>query len=539
MHDKTLKIIYKWLNQANYKISLTQLQRQFLSHPDVGTLSSITDTLNDFNIANKAAQIEAASLNQLTEPFIAFIKNQQIEQFVLVSFTQNNSFSIYNGKDETFTLSFNEFAKIFGGIIIAIDKQAKTINHYSQVVHFIIPSALTVSFFATLFIQVPFELSTILFIILTLAGCTFSALLFAHTLGIKNDFFNRFCTISKNSSCNSVLQSDAAKINKYVSLTDAGVIYFSFQLLSQLILKPDNSLLYAIGIVAATFSFYSVYQQAIVIKRWCPLCLGVVAVLLLQGIISLIHFNYTAITGARIISSLFLLLLTCIGWYYFKNIFTKSRKLHQTETDLLSFKRNYHLFLPFYKSGIPVDSTVIDNQEQIIIGNESAPVYITLITNPLCEACQKAHKILTELHNQYQEQIAIRLIFYVPYQNLSDPRTMIAGWLVEEYFKDRIKGIETVENWYRKPDVKAYDNLRLPIDIIKKQQYFLKTHSEWCVEQRLTLTPLLLINNKLIPLIYRTEDVRFHIEAVIEYEQNKEYENNKSFQSTKVLVDNT
>lgn len=136
MHDKTLKIIYKWLNQANYKISLTQLQTQFLSHPDVGTLSSITDTLNDFNIANQAAQIEAASLNQLTEPFIAFIKNQQIEQFVLVSFTQNNSFSIYNGKDETFTLSFNEFAKIFGGIIIAIDKQAKTINHYSQVVHY-------------------------------------------------------------------------------------------------------------------------------------------------------------------------------------------------------------------------------------------------------------------------------------------------------------------------------------------------------------------------------------------------------------------
>lgn len=518
---------------------MSELQRQFLSHPDVGTLSSITDTLTDFNVANQAAQIEAASLNQLTEPFIAFFKNQQIEQFVLVSFTQNNSFSIYNGKDETFTLSFNEFATIFGGIIIAIDKQAKTIKHYSQVVHFIIPSALTVSFFAILFIQVPFELSTILFIILTLAGCTFSALLFAHTLGINNNFLNRFCTISKNSSCNSVLQSDAARINKYVSLTDVGVIYFSFQLLSQLILKPDNSLLYAIGIVAATFSFYSVYQQAIVIKKWCPLCLSVVAVLLLQGIISFIHFNYTAITGATIISSLFLLLLTCIGWYYFKNIFTKSRKLHQTETDLLSFKRNYHLFLPFYKSEIPVDTNVIDIQEQVIIGNESAPVCITLITNPLCEACQKAHKLLTEFHNQYQEQIAIRLIFYVPHQNLNDPRTMIAGWLVEEYLKDRTKGEKLIENWYRKPDLNALDKLRLPIDVIKKQQKFLKTHSEYCVEQRLTLTPLLLINNKLFPLIYRTEDLQFHIEAVIEYEKAREFESREFFQSTKVLVDNT
>lgn len=539
MHDKTLKIIYKWLNQANYKISLTQLQRQFLSHPDVGTLSSITDTLNDFKIANQAAQIEAASLNQLIEPFIAFIKNQQIEQFVLVSFTQNNSFSIYNGKDETFTLSFNEFAKIFGGIIIAIDKQAKTVYDFSYFVRFIIPYVLIVALCVILFLQMPFTISNVLFEILTLAGCTFSTLLFAHTLGIKNDFLNRFCTISKNSSCNSVLQSDAAKINKYVSLTDAGVIYFSFQLLSQLILKPDNSLLYAIGIVAATFSFYSVYQQAIVIKRWCPLCLGVVVVLIMQGLIGIIHFSFAAITTAEIISSFFIILLASIGWYYFKDIFTKSRKLHHAETDLLSFKRNYHLFLPFYKSGIPVDSTVIDNQEQIIIGNESAPIYITLITNPLCEACQKAHKFLTELQNQYLEEIAIRLIFYVPYQNLNDPRTMIAGWLVKEYFNDSTKGAEFIENWYRKPDLKAFDKLRLPIDVIKNQQYFLKTQNEWCVEQRLTLTPLLLINNKLFPLIYRTEDVRFHIEAVIEYEQSNEYETKTSIQSTTVLACNT
>ena len=518
---------------------MSELQRQFLSHPDVGTLSSITDTLTDFNVANQAAQIEAASLNQLTEPFIAFIKNQQIEQFVLVSFTQNNSFSIYNGKDETFTLSFNEFTKIFGGIIIAIDKHEKTSNNYTQVERFIIPSALIVSFCVILLIQIPYEINTVLYAILMLAGFTFSALVFANTLGVKNDFLNRFCTISKSSSCNSVLQSDAAKINKYLSLTDVGIIYFSFQLISQLIFKQDNSSLYAIGIIAASFSFYSVYQQAFVIKKWCPLCLGVVVVLLLQGVIGIINFSTNAINTIQIISLFFLLFLTSIGWHYFKNIFIKSRKLYQTQIDLLSFKRNYHLFLPSYKSEIPVDSTKIDNEERIIIGDESAPVCITFITNPFCEACQKAHQLLTKLHGQYQDHIAIRLIFYVPYLNLNDPRTMIAGWLVEEYFNDRTKGIQYIENWYRKPDIKAFDNLRLPMDIIKKQQYFLKSHSDWCVEQSLTLTPLLLINNKLFPLIYRTEDLRFHIEAVIDYEQTKEYESKKSFQSTKVLVDNT
>jgi uncharacterized membrane protein len=539
VHEKTLYIIFKWIKNANYNISMTELQRRFLSHPDVGTLSSITDTLTDFNITNQAVQIEAASLNQLTEPFIAFIKNDQIEQFVLVYPVTNNRFDIYNGKDNPYTLSFKELSTVFGGIIIAIDKKEKTSNNYTQFERFIIPSALMVSFCVIFLIQIPYEINTVLFAILTLAGFTFSALLFAHTLGVKNDILNRFCTISKSSSCNSVLQSDAAKINKYLSLTDVGIIYFSFQLISQLIFKHDNSSLYAIGIIAASFSFYSVYQQAFIIKKWCPFCLGAVVVLLLQGVIGISNFSTNAINTIQIISLFFLLFLTSIGWHYFKDIFIKSRKLYQTQIDLLSFKRNYHLFLSFYKSEIPVDSTVIDIQEQVIIGNESAPVCITLITNPLCEACQKAHQLLTELHSKYQDRIVIKIVFHVPYINLNDPRTMIAGWLVEEYLNDRTKGIQYIENWYRKPDVEAFNNLRLPINIIKKQQHFLKSHSDWCTEQRLTSTPLLLINNKLFPLVFRTEDLPFHIEAVIDYEQTKEYESKKSFQSTKVLVDNT
>ena len=538
MHEKTLNIIYKLLKQANYKISFTELERQFLSHPDVGTLRSITDTLSHFNIANKAAQIDINSLKILTEAFIVFVKSEQVEQFALVSPSLKSSFQFYNGKDKTFTLSFNDFATIFGGIIIAIDKQTKTINDYSYIVRFIIPSAWLVSFCLILFINIPFEVGAVLFTILTLVGSTFSALLFAHTLGVKNEFLTQFCTISKSNSCIRVLHSDSARINKHISLIDIGVIFFSFQLLSQLLLKHDNSLLYTLSIVAASFSFYSVYQQGFIIKKWCTLCLGVIGVLFLQGVIGFFHFNITTISITTFISSILILFFTSIGWYYFKEIFKKSRGLYQVETDLLRFKRNSHLFLSFYKSQIPVDTTVFDNQEQIIIGNESAPVCITLITNPICEACQKAHKMLTELHDQYQEQIAIRLIFYVPHQNLNDPRTMISGWLVDEYLKNRTKGLQFIENWYRKPDLKAFDNLQLPMDVIKKQQYLLKTHTEWCVEKRLTLTPLLLINNKLFPLSYRTEDLRFHIEGLVEYEQTKAYEK-KSFESTTVLVDNT
>ena len=105
MHETTTNILNKWLKQANYNISLKELKMQFLSHPDVGNLSSITDTLNHFNIDNQAVQIEADSLLQFTEPFIAFIKSDHIEQFVLVTPNASNNVDINNGKDNSFALS--------------------------------------------------------------------------------------------------------------------------------------------------------------------------------------------------------------------------------------------------------------------------------------------------------------------------------------------------------------------------------------------------------------------------------------------------
>ena len=539
MHEQTLKTIYTWLKQANYDVNLPDLQKRFLSHPDVGTLSSITDTLNDFNIANQALQIEASSIHQLTEPFIAFVQKEQSEQFVLVSPTGNNNYVIYTGNNKAFTLSLKYFSTLFSGIIIAIDKKDKTILDYKKELRFFINIVFVVSVCSLLLTQTTFELHTAAFSLLTFSGCVFSALLYAHSIGVQNNFLNRFCTISKQSNCNTVLQSDAAKINKHISLTDVGLVYFSFQLLSILFLNHGSILIHAISIPVAAFSLYSIYQQAFVIKKWCPLCLGVVGVLILQGIIATLTINLSSIRLIESISLFFLFLLTCIGWYYFKRYFTNKSKLIQTETDLLSFKRNYHLLLPFYKHENPVNDSALVTQTQIIIGNVTATVCITLITNPLCIACKHAHKVLTEIYSQYPADIAIRLVFYVPYQNPNDPRTMIADWLVDEYLNDREQGINAIEKWYNNPDVKVFDALRLPTDKIRKKKGFLQAHAEWCVQQRLTLTPLLLINNKLFPLIYRTEDVRFHIEAVLEYEKDRLVESEKSLPSTKVLVDNT
>ncbi len=539
MDQKTVNILYKLLNQAGYGIALAEIERQYLSHPDMGTVISITDTLNDFDIPNQAVQINSETVFDLTEPFIAFIQKDQTEQFVLINITSNKAIEIYNGKDNPFNVSFSDFEQIFSGIIVAIDRSTEKSKFLNKISKPFIYAVGFIAFVCVFLTNQQLTFSSLLFIVTALAGLAFSIMLFAKAIGANSSLLNKFCTLTKNTDCNLVLQSGAAKIGKNISLTDIGIIYFSFQCLYLLLANHELSNLYAISIAASFFSLYSVYQQAVVIKKWCPLCLGVVGILLMQGAIAVSALSYISIQYNVGLLILGLLVLAALAWLYVKPLFTQNKKLKDNEVELLGFKRNYHLFLPFYLNAPAINDEQLIDTQQIIIGRHNAAVQITLITNPLCQACQKAHAVLNILLQQYPKDLVLRIVFYVPYQNLHDPRTMIAGWLVDTYFTNKHTGIDAIEKWYADPDVKKFDNLKIPIDVIKGPQTFLQNHAEWCIEQRLTLTPILLLNNKLFPLIYRTEDLQYHLEAVLEYERGMYSEEFSSVQPTTVLASNT
>lgn len=540
MQENTVNIIYKWLKQTNYEVSIEKIQLQFLSHPDIGTLSSITDTLNAFKIENQAAQIDIDNIPKLKEPFLSLIRNNKVDQFVLAKVISTVSVEIYNGQEKLFSISFDEFKKIFSGFIVVIDKQQPTFR--LNIRNWLRPLSISLLTFAVFYLFWMHPTQTIniyAYFLLTIAGLICSLLLFVHSLGFNNHFLQRFCTLSKSTDCNGVLHSKAANLWKDINLTDVGIIYFSVQLIYLLLLPNAISILLAVSIVGILFPIYSIYQQAYIIKKWCPLCLTIAAILLLQGIVAIISFSEISFQPQFTVGVLCIIALVGIVWYYLKQLFENSARLHNAEIELLRFKRNYHLFINYYKLTNSIEDSHIKTEKEIIIGSEQAPTQITVITNPLCRACQKTHGELKSLIQQFPADISLRIVFYVPYQNLCDPRTMIASWLADTYFNNKEIGIKTIGNWYANPDVKKFDKLKLPTEILKQQQPFLQNQAQWCVQQQLTLTPLLLINNKLFPLIYRTDDLRFHIEAINEFERAKEYEKKSPVQSTKVLASNT
>ena len=83
MSKQILNILLKWVKASGYAIDETKMETLFLSHPDIGDIVSITDTLNDLNIENSVAEIPKESITQLKEPFIASVKNNNQNGFVL------------------------------------------------------------------------------------------------------------------------------------------------------------------------------------------------------------------------------------------------------------------------------------------------------------------------------------------------------------------------------------------------------------------------------------------------------------------------
>jgi uncharacterized membrane protein len=517
MSENIVNIIHKWLKLHNHKINRNDLSLQFLSHPDIGMINSISDTLDQFQIPCQVAKIDTASISYLETPFIAVVQQDKIQNYILVLSICGNLFQIYTENNETLSLTYSEFTRIYKGYAIAINSEQSKIKKYSLLKHIILFSVFILSFIITFFLQNNFERISFLHKNLSLIGLGLSILLFVQSTGNNSGVLNRLCEKFDGNSCSKVLKSKAASINRYVSLIDLGIIYFSVQFLSQVIFLGINSFTYLLSFTASFFSLYSIYQQAFVIKIWCTLCLLVVMILILQGAVSFVEINNSSFDYFDFISFISLSLLIIYTWFYIRKLIQGSQFSKQKEINLLSFKRNYRLFIPFFKSQFPLDDTPLQKYSHFIIGNPNARVVITIIANPLCAYCKSALSTTLKLQEIYPEEVSIRVLFNVPYRDSNNITTKLALFFLSSFHLNRESGIKALTDWYNSfADSNYFENYSLSNLDDERQLELLKISNEWCLCNSLTVTPLLLINNKVLPVIYSPEDLFYLIDEIIE-----------------------
>ncbi len=498
------------------------------THPDEGSLLAYVDALNHFNIENAVIRINQEDLITLPTPFIAFSQIHGGTFSVVKNLTVNTIewFDTQNGwvKDK-----LEEFTKTWSGVVLLaeIDEKSGEKNYTSKrrneiLSNIRIPIAVSIIVFIFLYfiLQAPFaDINTYILLGLKVIGMVISTLLFVKSIDNANSLVNKLCNAGSKISCQSILDSPAAKITPWFSWSDAGFIYFFGSFLGLLFSLIDSRSLsnywtiqLVFSSIAIVFSSYSMYYQAIIAKMWCRFCLGVVTVFALEATLSLYaysifdtSFNIKCLlhfTIGFLLSTGFLLL--------YKTTSIKANQSKSLKRELTKLKNNPLIFEALMAGQkqmpeIPTDMPVIT------IGNINAEHKITMVSNPLCSPCAQMHARVEKVLKK-NENLKVEIVFISTTHEKDS-----GGCFVRKLFSlPENMRFGALHNWFNRNDKKfeKWNTSYLEFASGNENNKIQAQHLNWTDSAEVQATPTLFFNGKMIPSMIKLEDLAFQVFAV-------------------------
>ncbi len=525
MNDNVFFVLDKLLSHLKIMINRSELKLQIESHPSYPSLHAITGVLDHFNIENLALEVlpNLETLSQLPKFFIALIDNENDKEFSVIV-KRKNSVEVISGDKKKTSMPVDNFLSIWDGIIVAVEKnefitKTKQTNNPAFINSLYILSGFFI--LAAFFFAKPTLFSSLHFV-LSLVGIFISLQIIKHEFGFRSKIVNKFCTANKSTSCDAALNSKGATILKHYKLSDISLIYFIGLTLSWIIfvnISVSIVSIITISLFVIPATLYSIYYQYFVIKKWCPLCLVIVAVLWLQccSLFTLngLMENITLSLKSGVIL-FFSFILTAALWLFIKPLIIKRQDLEKLQIKHYKFKRNFDLFNAIYSKGKVLNTQPV-HESEIILGNKNAPLHILLVTNPQCYFCKTVHTDIEKLLKKHPNHLKVTLRFSINVSDKNNIAYKVTSRLLELYntkpetifanaLHNAYKNDVNLDNW-----IKHWKNASHSFDtVLEKQQ-------TWCHDNDINFTPALYINGKEFPKEYERSDISYFIEDLIEY----------------------
>lgn len=524
MNDELFVILKKFLKQEKYQINYEELELQLLSHPSFPSLHSVTGVLDHFDIENIALEVPTNMeiLEQLPPTFISLIGKQK--NYVVVH-KKKDSVELTYGNNDKKSLSNAAFIEDWTGILVAVEKVSsetaggKTNENKGMVALYALTALLTLGmfFFGTS------GIFQIMHYFLSLIGLVISGFIIRHEMGYKSKIVDKLCTGKETANCESVLNSKGASLGKNLKLSDLGFVYFSMLSLTWLMsifFVETPGIVVALTLLSLPITLYSLYYQWRIVKQWCPLCLGIVAVLWLQGASLFFYSDWSNIQFVASEALIFMIsaLLTISFWVFVKPLLEDKQEFKKNKIAHYKFIRNFELFYTLYNKGeskTPMSPGILG--KEIVLGNKNAMVELTLVTNPSCFYCKEAHTDLEKVLHKDAKNVKLRIRFSVDIRNKENAAYKMASRLLEIYHTEPNEVCMTAlseayaENMDKEKWLQKWKHTTSNIfDGVLEQQ------KEWCSQNALNFTPAVLINNKLYPKMYDRSEIPYFIEDLME-----------------------
>lgn len=343
-------------------------------------------------------------------------------------------------------------------------------------------------------------------------GLAVALLIILQSIDHRNPLVQQLCGGGTKTDCNHILGSKAAKINSWLGWADMGLFYYagSFLLLMNSPSFTTILMLFGLNLVALPFTFYSVYYQWKIAKSWCRLCLYIQALLWLQAGFSFYYlYNFLAATSFSafdILKTVSIFLLPAFVWLLvkpylqdLKQITPLKKQLNRLKFDTETFK--FHL-LKQAKYVAPADIS-------FILGNASSPLEITMVSNPFCNPCAKAHEMLDQW---IKKGLDFKLnIVFMP-GGEKELKHKFIYHLFSLKADDLSKAKLALPTWFEseKRDLGIWkDEFQLTNENKEAINGLLNKQNEWCKLAEITATPTFLINVYKLPPNYQLRDLKY------------------------------
>lgn len=517
------------------KVRYTKLNLQNLleAHVEYPSLLSLKDVLADYDVISMAVRKGDHAYIEFETPFVCSIQKEgwSSPSFTVVT-SADESELIYLDplSQKLVNVSVAEFGKIDKEIILLLDggmakdevnysenKRLETTGHIVKLLPLYLLVAIFVLSISKILMQgysLPTLVNTI-FLVTSFTGMLLSSLLIRHDINSHDPFVKEVCgAFGKKSNCSSVLSSKQSTFLG-ISWSIWGFSFYTSFFISQVIFigQPSNLILWAsLSILMSPYFVFSVYYQWRIVKQWCPLCLLVQGLIVINFLISIIYFQFHSIDFSQtkahhVFVVLFLGLATMLLVYFAIPVIKRSNESKEYRNKWMKLRYNPSIFNSLLQNSNAV--TVTSNDLGILIGDEHASIEIIKVCNPYCGPCAKAHPELDDIIRNNKD-VRIRVIFTASGDE-QDIKTAPVQHLLaiqEKYGKSKVH--EALDAWYMSPN-KDYEVFasKYPMNgELKLQKDKIAAMRKWCDDMKIRATPTLFINGKELPDQYSIKDLK-------------------------------
>lgn len=522
---ENFNFLFQYLEKEDIAIDKSEFEFQIQSHPDYPALVSIADTLSFFNIKNGAIRVEVPDIGILPDRFVALLKEENSS--LQLYFIERKNDVYFCAKDnKPLAISKSELESRWKDIVLLVEKQENeevqksTKNHWSWVLQIFVLAVLVL-----VLSQFETTLASKLFLVFPIVGILFSIAALKDLFGTKSELLNSFCNMTTSTSCTMVVGSTQWKIFEIVNFSDLSMVFFTSQFLGLLVfLLSGNTTAYfamqqILLLVAVPVLFLSIYYQKFVEKKWCPICLVIISIVLLElGYLFIFQKSDFVVAVPSILLFGLVFLSVMLAWSALKKLLTQQKELKEFQLKGTRFIRNYAVF----KNSLLVsDKTNYQtlSSGNLVVGNENANLKITLVSNPFCGHCVAAHTVIEEILKKHKDTVCVDFRFNFDIEHDNEKSRNVHQKLVRIYYDNGpVAFLKALHNWFENKDesqlVVSEKSLvtDLKINEILQEQYLMNQAKD------ISFTPAIIINQFQFPKMYERKELIHFINDLVEDE---------------------